>query len=262
MKTLEHIIRDIHERKTFIKPETKTNKGEWEGHSEKEREKVAKNLAKDTAPPASKVQEDIVDEAIGIGGSDKPVGTQFAQVKFHIAPPGNTKGKNKAANNIASDRVDAKEKLASPIKMEAKVPNQGTAPTVAALSGNVDGMEDGKKKIKKEEAEGEVSKGTEARRKVQYVGRLMNVKPTDIKSKLGRQAAYKKNVIDEEIQKKIKTIRKTMAANVKDNAGANDAGIKKKTKTDNDLLNSKKKVVGNVIWNPDLDHTQDDSTSI
>ena len=44
-----------------------------------------------------------------------------------------------------------------------------------------------------------ISKGTEKRRKVDYVGRMDGVKPTDEKSVLGRNAAYKTNVIDEVI---------------------------------------------------------------
>ena len=312
MKSLAHIIRDIHERKTAIKPETKTPKGEWEGHSEEERAKVAKNLAKDTAPPGSKVEE-----AVGIGGSDKPVGTQFNQVKFHIGPPGNDKAKNKQAVDTAASRENTKGKISATSEEVAteeveeldELTGKGELPGIVkhyrgernatAKEGDFDSAEKANKKSSRamgmishtagvkaareivpsykgsaavykgpkykkmeEEKEGEVSKGTEERRKVQYVGRLMNVKPTDIRSKVGRQDSYKKKIIDEEMKKKIDTIRK-VAANSKENAGANEAGIKTKTSSeDANKINVKKKVVGNVVWNPDLDHTQDDSTSI
>ena len=68
-----------------------------------------------------------------------------------------------------------------------------------------------------------VSKGTEIRTKIKYVPRLTKEKPTDEKSKLGRLAAYKTNVIDEEI-------KSTMTRVIKKAKDKEDGGEKEEKK--------------------------------
>jgi hypothetical protein len=117
-------------------------------------------------------------------------------------------------------------------------------------------LEDGKKRKMKEEAEHDVdgvSSGTKKRRKVEYVGRRnADENPRGINSKLGRQAAYKTNVIDEQRKNTIKKV-----------IGEKKTAEEKSRETDNysDVTAGKKKVIPGptpIIMNPDLNKSRDE----
>lgn len=101
--------------------------------------------------------------------------------------------------------------VAYPESGKKKVKNEGMA-TFGGQGNEVGTMgrvstESGKKKIK-EDSE---SEGTKERREVEYVGRPDSAKPTSKKSKLGRNSAYKTNVIDEQSDL-IETVRRVVAS--------------------------------------------------
>ena len=203
-----------------------------------------------------------VNEAVGIIGSDKPKGTpaQYGR-QVDIKPRGDEDTHpNKGATNNASSRVKKKGDLAQDIKMEDVPPNNGSAAAVA----NPDDTMNEKKKLKiKEDAaytandgnskydptvptEAE-SKGTKGRRKVDIVARpVKDEDPKSSKSKLGRQAAYKTNVIDEQsLRATIRSIMEKKMAEI---------STKNNTEDDNNpkLADGKTKIIGNVIINPAL----------
>lgn len=172
--SLEHLIRIIHEEKVKkINPANKVGSpnAEWESKSGNERRNTTIKIANSVVPPGEpKIKEDveIVDENLmGISG------------KVNIMNPGKQKPLSKSTIPAMKNRID-------PTK-----PPKGVSPK--AVSDLVN-------KMNSEEADvNGVSKGTKQRREIEYVGRMdKNKKPTSKKSVLGRQSAYKINVIDEQ----------------------------------------------------------------